>query len=228
MLTLAVQSDGSSISLTPTVVALAGYTGRDRSSVQAHIAELAKLGVEGPKSYPVVLAVTADRLTTDSKIEVLHGETSGEAEFAIVLTGGKKFIAAASDHTDRKNEALHMGMAKQVVPRILSREVWRFDAIESHWDQIALKSYANVNGKRILYQDTTVGTILPVDDIIACVAKHCRRPLEEAVILSGTVPILSGTTQYASHFEVEMGDPVTRRTLRVAYDVVVNDWNVEP
>ncbi|MGH8007957.1 MAG: DUF2848 family protein, partial [Candidatus Binatia bacterium] len=89
MIEFTVQSDGSSLSVRPSIVALAAFTGRDQASVKAHLDELSLLGVEVPKVCPVVYAVTADRVTTASVIEVLHTETSGELEFAIILKSGQ-------------------------------------------------------------------------------------------------------------------------------------------
>src|SRR5713101_4847210 len=122
-----VQSDGSSLIVRPSIVALAGFTGRDQASVKAHLHELSVLGVDVPTVWPVVYAVTADRVTTDSVIEVLHPETSGELEFVIILKDGRRYIGVASDHTDRRNEKLDIGVAKQLVQRVVSREVWRFE-----------------------------------------------------------------------------------------------------
>ncbi len=223
MLSFTVQSDGSPVSLTPKIVALTGYTSRDQEAVQAHIEELEKLGVERPTSWPVVFAVTADRLTTESSIEVLHGETSGEIEFVIILTGGKRYMAIASDHTDRKNENLGIGIAKQLVPRVISREVWRWEEVEDHWDELEIKSHVVKDGNRTLYQSSTTGSFLPVDDIIEFVAGRSKKPLEDAVIFSGTVPTIGGKMGYASRFEAEMFDPIRDRTLSIGYDVIVND-----
>ena len=219
-----VQNSGTAVVVEPSVVALAAFTGRDQASVKAHLDELSLLGVEVPKVCPVVYAVTADRVTTASVVEVLHSETSGELEFAIILKNGQRYIGVASDHTDRRNEKLSIGIAKQLVQRVISREVWRFEDVADHWDQLVLKSYVMDNGHRRLYQSSTAGHILPVDDLIACVAKQSRKLLDEAIIFSGTVPLLDGVTCYAPRFEVEMSDPQTDRALRAQYDVVVNDW----
>ena len=222
-LSFKVQSDGSTVSFTPKIVALAGYTSRDQEAVRAHMEELEKLGVERPPSWPVVFAVTADRLTTGSSIEVLHGETSGEIEFVIIQTGGKRYVAIASDHTDRKNENLGIGIAKQLVPRVISSEIWRWEEVEDHWDDLEIKSHVTVDGERKLYQSSTTGTFLPLDEIVDFVAGHSSKPLEDAVIFSGTVPTIGGDMGYATRFEAEMFDPILDRTLKADYEVIVND-----
>lgn len=219
-----VQKSGATLIVEPSIVALAAFTGRDQVSVKAHLDELSQLGVEVPKVCPVVYAVTTDRVTTASVIEVLHTETSGELEFAIILKNGQRYIGVASDHTDRRNEKLSIGIAKQLVQRVISREVWCFEDVADHWDQLVLKSYVMDNGYRRLYQSSTAGHILPVDAIIACVAQQSRKPLDEAIIFSGTVPLIDGVTCYAPRFEAELSDPQTGRTLSARYDVVVNDW----
>ena len=49
----------------------AGYTARDQSQVQKHIAKLRKEGIAAPKSFPTFYPQIADRITTADKIEVL-------------------------------------------------------------------------------------------------------------------------------------------------------------
>src|SRR5690242_1062302 len=65
-------------------VVLAGYTGRDRVQVAAHIHELERLGVTPPERVPMVWDVAPALLTTASRISVRGAETSGEAEFCVV------------------------------------------------------------------------------------------------------------------------------------------------
>lgn len=224
MIRLTVQPEGAVIEVEPSIVALAGFTARDPASVEAHLEELKRIGVETPRGWPVVYPVTPDRLTTDGLIEVLHPETSGEGEFAIILTRGEIYVGAASDHTDRRHERLDIGIAKQLVQRVISREVWRFAEVRDRWDSLVLRSHVSENGRCRLYQEGTVGALLPLEQIVRCVAKRSRKPLEEAVIFSGTLPILGGSVCYGSHFAVELSDPQTGRCLRAEYEVVVNDW----
>jgi hypothetical protein len=223
MLELTVRPEGTTLRFQPEIVALAGFSGRDQRAVRKHIEELARIGVRTPEEWPVIYAVTTDRVTTASRIEVLHGETSGELEFAIVLTNGQQYVAVASDHTDRKGERVDIALSKQAVQRVISRDVWRVADVADRWDDITLRSYVRGNGDRRLYQSGNTGALLPVDRLVDLVQRRCRRPLGNAIIFSGTLPVI-GSVVFAPHFEVEMTCPAKGWTLRASYDVVVNQW----
>lgn len=224
MLKLKVQPDGAPLHFQPKIVALAGFTGRNQEEVRSHIRELEESGIPPPAQWPVVYAVTPDCLTTDGKIEVLHEETSGEVEFVIILTAGKRYIAVGSDHTDRCGERLDIAIAKQLVRRVISQEIWRYEDVADHWDQLRMRSYLVESSGRRLYQEGRADLLLPVDQIVECVAARSSWPLEDAVIFGGTLPIIGGALVYGPRFEVELSDPVTSRSLRAAYDVCINGW----
>ena len=57
---------------------IAGLTGRDTEAIEAHIAELAEIGVERPSSVPLFYRVSAELLNTSTNIQMLGGESSGE------------------------------------------------------------------------------------------------------------------------------------------------------
>ena len=59
---------------------VAGWTGRDGAAMEAHIAELEKLGVPRPKSTPIFYRTAASLLTQKPVIEVVGGHSSGEVE----------------------------------------------------------------------------------------------------------------------------------------------------
>jgi hypothetical protein len=56
-------STGEEIEVTPEIVAIAGYTGRNQEAVRRHVAELAAHGIAAPPRVPMVYAVTRDRGT---------------------------------------------------------------------------------------------------------------------------------------------------------------------
>src|SRR6478735_8906261 len=58
----------------------AGYAGREQDEVQAHIAELAELGVPGPATTPALYPVSPYLAQQVSEVRVQHERTSGEAE----------------------------------------------------------------------------------------------------------------------------------------------------
>jgi Protein of unknown function (DUF2848) len=228
MLELIVKPEGTPLCVQPEIVALAGFSGRDQHAVSEHIEELQRIGVRTPETWPTVYAVTSDRVTTAPRLEVLHGETSGELEFAIVLAGNERFVAIASDHTDRRAEAVDIPLSKQAVARVISAEVWRVASVAEHWDEIRLESWVHDNGSRRLYQKGTMAALLPVDDLVALVQARSCRPLGDAIIFSGTFPLIGGATVFSPRFEMEMTYPPTGWKIRTGYDVVVNQWLREP
>ncbi len=219
-----VQGESTRLTVRPTIVALTGFTGRDRASVKAHLDELARIGVAVPTSWPVVYPITADRVTTGSTVEVLHEETSGELEFVVILQDGERYIGVGSDHTDRRTERLDISVAKQVVQRVVGPQVWRFEDVADRWDTLWLQSYVIDGEDRRLYQSSPVAHLLGVDDVVECVRGRCRRPLSNAVIFGGTVPLLDGEVSYAPEFEMEIVDREKERRLHASYRIVVNDW----
>src|ERR1700737_1566310 len=92
---------GTPARLAVTQVLLAGYTGRDRAAVMAHIDELAALGVAPPERIPAIFVVQPELLSPDGRIDVANDQTSGEAELYLVSTSEELLVGVGSDHTDR-------------------------------------------------------------------------------------------------------------------------------
>ena len=58
---------------------IAGWTGRNREAMEAHIAELEAIGIARPKTVPMFYRVAAGLLTTAAEIQVSGPHSSGEA-----------------------------------------------------------------------------------------------------------------------------------------------------
>ncbi len=198
----------------------AGYTGRDEAAVQAHIEELEETGIAPPERVPTFYQLAPYTLLVDpGTIDVIGGDTSGEAEFGLIPTGDECYVVAASDQTDRELETHSIRLSKQVAPNVISKHAWRYSAIEDHWDEIELRAWNTIEGERTLYQETTLGSILKPEEILNEVEDRYGGPLYGSAILSGTVATESGDVQPGSRFEVELVDPVHDRSIEVAYDV---------
>ncbi len=63
---------------------------------------------------PIFYRASAARLTTDDAIEALGAASSGEAEFVLLRHGGRLWIGAGSDHTDREVEKYGVSVSKQM------------------------------------------------------------------------------------------------------------------
>lgn len=200
--------------------AAAGYTGRDQKSVRAHIAELKSLGVPTPYAVPAIYWISPARLTTRHTIMVVGNETSPEVEFfAATATDGHMYLTVASDHTDRKLEAVSVGKSKQVCDKILGDTFWKVEEIIDHWDKIQLVSKVKSEPGWQVYQRGALKDILPLDDLVHLITED-EPAGSRPGLLSGTVPLLEGQAIYTAHCEISMSDPVLNREIRKEYQIL--------
>lgn len=196
---------------------IAGWTGRDAEAVEKHIKELEVLGVKRPATTPIFYRVGAARLTTDASIEVLGEKSSGEVEFVLLQMQGALWVGTGSDHTDREVEAYGVSVSKQMCEKPIAPVFWRFDDVADHWDRLLLRSYATIDGSRLLYQEGPVGAMRHPEDLLA---RFDRSGLpESALMFCGTLPVHGGLRP-AQRFEFELEDPVNGRKIQHGYDVV--------
>ena len=153
-----------------------GWTGRDKDALQHHIDELAKIGVKAPEKTPMFYRVGVSRLTTADAIEVIGDGSSGEVEYVLIQRENRIWVGAASDHTDRVYEHMGITVAKQLCDKPIATEFWPLDEVESHWDQIKIRSYIQEDGEEVLYQDGNVAGLLSPQELLA----HLR---EKVIIL---------------------------------------------
>lgn len=203
---------------------ICGYTGRDQSAVQKHIDELKKEGVPPPPSVPAFYPKPALGVAVGGEIQVQGQETSGEVEYVILTDGDSILVGVGSDHTDRELERDNILKSKQVCPAVLSGTIWDYGEIKDHWDQIEIRSWVIKGGQRTLYQESTLATILPPEDLIAAVGERVKGPLEGIAIFSGTPPLVTEGMVYSDRFEGELSDPVTGRKITIGYSIRTLDW----
>lgn len=214
--------DGELIQIEPDRMINAGYSGRDRDAVENHIDELVEEGIPAPDNIPSTYQLAPyTLLVAPDVVHAVGTQTSGEAEFGLVITGESTYIAAASDHSDRALETEDIQKAKQITPNIISRRAWRLDEIRDHLGEITLRAWNTVEGERRLYQDATLSEILPPENLMDEVSERYGGPLSGTVLLSGTVATVSGDLTPGTRFEVELTDPELDRSIKVAYDVQV-------
>jgi hypothetical protein len=179
---------------------MAGWTGRDPVARDKHIAELAAIGIAPPATTPIYYRVAAPRLTTEDSIQVSGGDTSGEVEFVLIGWQGRIFVGAGSDHTDRKVETYSVTVSKQMCDKPIASVLWELEDVAGHWDRMILRSHALIGGKRVLYQE---GGGFP----------------DGCAMFGGTFAAKGGIRP-ASRFDFELVDPVLKRSIRHAYDVI--------
>ncbi|CAG9172288.1 hypothetical protein LMG23992_02181 [Cupriavidus laharis] len=197
---------------------VAGWTGRDVEAMEAHIRELEELGVKRPPYTPVFYRVAAQRLGSAPEIQVSGSASSGEAEFLLVHDADDIFVGIASDHTDREAETYGITVSKQMCEKPCSPTLWPLAEVEGHWDKLMLRSYATIDGERTLYQEGPVTAMRSPLDLLERFASHGGTFDEGSAMLCGTLPAIGGIRP-AERFEIELEDPVLRRTLRHSYSV---------
>jgi hypothetical protein len=203
---------------------LCGYTGRNQSAVRKHIEELKKEGVEPPPSVPMFYPKPQQGISLAEDIHVEGQETSGEVEYVLLTDGDRIYVGVGSDHTDRELERMDIPKSKQVCPSVLSKNLWNYEEIKDHWDSIQIRSWAVEGGERTLYQDSTVSTILPPEELVRLVQQRVDGSLEGIAIFSGTPPMVTEQILFSDRFEGELLDPILNRKITLGYSIHTLDW----
>jgi hypothetical protein len=215
--TLDAKGTTTPLSLTITQGVIAGWTGRDPVARDHHIAELAAIGIAPPASTPIYYRCAARRLTTDAAIECTGQESSGEVEFVLFGGKGRTFVGVGSDHTDRKVETYNITVSKQMCDKPVAATLWDLAEVEGHWDQIILRSYATIDGQRVLYQEGTLSGMLPVAELIKLGFNAATLP--EGTAMFGGTFAAKGGIRPATRFDYEIEDPVLKRKIASGYDI---------
>jgi uncharacterized protein DUF2848 len=196
---------------------VAGWTGRDPAAVEKHIKELEALGVKRPASTPIFYRVSAARLTTDAEIEAVGETSGGEVEFVLLQHGGRMWVGAGSDHTDREVETYGVTVSKQMCDKPIAPQLWAFDEVAPHWDKLILRAYVTEGGARVLYQEGAVAAMLAPADLLTRHAKEARLA-DGTLMFCGTLAAKGGVRPTAQ-FAFELEDPVKQRKIAHAYVV---------
>jgi hypothetical protein len=155
------------LEIEPKQLAIAGWTGRDRASIDHHIEELAAIGVPRPSSVPLYYRVAASLLTQASQIEVLGAGSSGEVEPVLVRARGRWWLTVGSDHTDRDAERVGVALSKQLCAKPIASSAWAWESVAARADTIGLRSEIFERGRWIRYQDGTLASVRPLEQLIA-------------------------------------------------------------
>jgi hypothetical protein len=196
---------------------IAGWTGRDQAAVDAHIQELAELGVAPPKRTPIFYRVSTSLLTSEDSVQVIGSDSTGEVEFVLIQDGERLLVGLGSDHTDRKAETLGVTLSKQMCPKPLAAGVWEFGSVEPHWDELILRSYVVADGARALYQQGSVAAMRHPRDLME---RYAGGPGLQpgTAMFCGTLPVTGGF-RWASEFVMELDDPVLKRSITHSYTI---------
>jgi hypothetical protein len=195
-----------------------GWTGRDKAALQHHIDELAKIGVRPPERTPMFYRVSVTRIVHADDIEVIGDGSSGEVEYVLLKSGGRIWVGAGSDHTDRAVEHMGITIAKQLCDKPIARTFWPLDEVETHWDALTLSSYIEEAGSRVLYQSGKVSALLSPRELLAHYEEGQFDLEEGALIFGGTCGAIGGV-RFSRRFSFELIDPVLVRSIAHSYGV---------
>ncbi|MFG3522016.1 DUF2848 domain-containing protein [Nocardia nova] len=213
--------DDTQIPVTVDTLLNAGFAGRSSADVAAHVAELAELGVPAPTRIPCVYPVSPYLAMQVHEVCVQHERTSGEAEWALVVSGeGPEdlLLTAACDHTDRRLEQHGVAWSKQAAPDVLARRAWRLTDIADHIDDIALTGAVHTeSGRQVIQQGTLAELLTPMYWVEELRSRELLRP--GTVLLSGTIPMRAGIDQFGTGWSVELTDHRIGRSIALAYAV---------
>jgi hypothetical protein len=221
-LAFAVNANGRSQPMTFTADRLVccGWAGRNRAALDAHIEELAQQGVPRPTQVPIYLNFSTYLLTSERDMTVVGAQSSAEIEYVLLCRGGTMWVTVGSDHTDRDVETKSIPASKQMCAKYVADACWPYDEVRDHWDALVLRCWITQKGTRSLYQEGTVGSILSPAELIERMPGGVFPQSEGVVLFSGTIATRSGLV-YADAYEVELEDPVLKRSIAGGYRVTI-------
>ncbi len=198
------------------VIVIAGWSGRDAAAVQHHIDELAEIGVAPPSRTPLYYRVGAALATQAARIQVLGEGGSGEAEAVLIGTAEHgMLVGIGSDHTDREFEAQSVAVSKQMCPKPLGRDVWRYDEVAAGWDALRLES--ELDGAP--YQRGVMAAVRPPVELIADYFHGYKTVPPEFAMFLGTLPAIGGVRP-GKRFSARLADDRTGRRLELDYEAM--------
>ena len=199
-------------------VVIAGWTGRNKEAMEKHMVELEAIGIQRPKTAPIFYRVSADLLTQQNLISAVGEDSSGEVEFFVLNNGGTLYMGVGSDHTDRKVEAYNVSISKQVCAKPISTALWLYEDVIGHWDNIVLRSHSVENGKRSLYQEGPITTMLPAEDLFKLYNSGSEQLEPNTLMFCGTLSVIGGLRPM-EEFEMELEDPILDRKIIHKYSI---------
>jgi hypothetical protein len=216
-LRFALEPAGVEILFEPELLIVAGYTGRDRGKVLAHIRELADHGIDPPEAVPTFYPLSPALLMQGEQLVTASEETSGEAEVALLVSEDEVYVTVASDHTDRAAERIDVALSKAMCEKVLSQSAWRLSDVIDHWDSLRLRSWIGEPSDE-LYQDGSAEALLSPVDVLDAIP--WRSKPRSFVVLCGTVPAIGGL-RGGSVFRAELSDLSTGAILSLRYRIDV-------
>jgi hypothetical protein len=133
------------------------------------------------------------------------------------------WVGLGSDHTDRAIEAHGVAISKQLCRKPMAAELWRFEEVMPHWDQLMLRAQIIEAGERRLYMQSALAAVRRPEELIAAYVQE-RGLAAGSALPPGTVMFMGaiaaiGGIRPAARFEMTLEDPVLGRAVAHAYEV---------
>lgn len=195
-----------------------GYAGRDKEKTWEHIEELKEIGVPEPKSVPELYQLNPELLNYEDTVHIIGDQTSGEVEIVLIADkDGNIEVTVGSDHTDRGLETISIQKSKQICPKPISKETFKFSEVEDEWDDLELFSSVKKDGEWNEYQTGKVSAIVPLEEIIGFLKQH-EVELKDVIVFCGTVPLVDGFT-YGDTFKCGLRSNKLNKTIQIEYEI---------
>src|SRR4029077_3729630 len=151
------------------------------------------------------------------EIEVVGERSGGEVEFVMLQHGGRLWVGAGSDHTDREVETYGVTVSKQMCDKPVAPVFWTYDEVAPHWDRLMLRAHVTEGGARVLYQEGAVAAMMDPKSLLT---RHSPdgRLADNTLMFCGTLAAKGGVRP-TGHFGFELEDPVKQRKIAHAYAV---------
>ncbi len=193
-----------------------GFTGRNQASVKQHIDEMISEGIIPPEKTPILYHISPYLLTSCDELEVVGDKTSGEVEPVLIISSEEKYLTVGSDHTDREIEKFSYSKSKQICQKIIAKQVWRYNEVKDHYDDLVIRSEVEKDGNKYLYQEGSVSIVMNPFDLIRINDINESKGL---ILFSGTIPTHTKRLIYGDLYRIELIDPFLDRRIVHSYRV---------
>lgn len=199
-----------------------GRTSRNQLKLPQHVALApSSTGERRPVHGALAFLVPPVNATHAEKIRAYDIKNNAEVEPVIFFDAkGESYVTVGSDHADRTLEAMAGPKSKLWMPKVICRDAWLYSDVADHWDELILRMWGYVGGRKLAYMDDLVSQILPPSELIRITQEQCGlTDLNETVLFGGSVPFLTDGPLWAEAWDFAMYDPVLGRALSHHYDV---------
>jgi hypothetical protein len=197
---------------------------RDEAKMQAHLEECYKLGIKELicERPPLVMPISSWAVLTDTHIGVQRPKTSGEVEIVTIVDENDEiYVSVGSDHTDRSLETIDIPWSKQVAPNVVAPQMWRWNDVKDHWDDIHMESWVIDQGETVKYQEAMVNEFWTPAEMVQGLRDSVVRVPGANILFSGTVVSIGEKLRFAESWTIKMTDPVLNRVIEHTYTVDV-------